>query len=807
MRLKVSPTPSNTPTNTPSYTPTSTECPGLCLDLGSGFNNSTFVLTLQTDGKFFVSGSFTEYQSTIPFNTVLFTKLNYDGSKDTTFTAPSFGPGFIRDGLVQPDGKLIVVGNFTNISSTPRGRIARLNVNGSLDTTIFTGTGANNDVLTVVVQPDGKILLGGQFTTYSGVSKNSIVRLNSDGSIDNTFNVGTGFAGTLPTSVLDIVLQPDGKILCGGTFTTYNGVAARKIIRLNTDGTRDTSFTPSGAGFTTSGRVQKILLQPDGKIICGGDFISYDGVTRNNILRLNSDASYDSSFITGTGFNTDFGTSVISMDLQPDGKILVAGAFTMYNGIETPRIAKLNTDGSYDTSFIVGSGFNLRTRDIKYDYNGYILVAGDFTSYNSFVSNRLIRLNQNGTIKDCNPILLPTPTPTRTPTQTPTNTRTPTPTNTSTPTQTPTNTETPTQTQTQTNTPSPTCACLKYELSTSFTNPVYTYTGCDGIVRNIQIGFFSTFDICALSAPTGGFSTFLGCCDVVPTPPPTNTQTRTPTPTPTNTRTPTATPTQTQTSTQTPTTTSTPTSTQTQTPSPTSETIPSPTPTNTSTSTNTPTPSITPPSDNCVCYEYENTGDPEEVNAISWLDCNNQFQQIDNIPYETGGYFCAILGSVTETEGIVYSQVDESFCGGCFPSPSPTPTNTQTPTGTSSVSPSPTPTTTPTPTGEPGPECIEVIAEVTAPTPQTGSNNVYGAKVSLSPFPVDEDVVVDGYLQNDDTLDTYTFTLTILGGTEYAETSGYPLVTGPATTASIFITSITPTSVTYNGVLTPICGL
>jgi hypothetical protein len=701
--------------------------------------------------------------------------------------------------------------------------------------------------------------------------RSGIILLNADGTYNPSLPFNASGVGSFP--VLDFEILPDGKLICVGDFGSYNGYSIGRIVRLNPDGTRDLTFNPPAFGFQNY--VYEVIVQGS-KYICIGFFNAYGLQPVERMARINPDGSLDTTFFTG-----DF-----------------AG------GSEDQIIHLYQITGN--------------TNDA-----GYFFVGGFFDSYDGVLTNNIVKLDRNGYAVDCDPILI-----------------TPTPTNTSTPTQTPTNTETPTQTQTQTNTPSPTCACLKYELSTSFTNPVYTYTGCDGIVRNIQIGFFSTFDICALSAPTGGFSTFLGCCDVVPTPPPTNTQTRTPTPTPTNTRTPTATPTQTQTSTpqvsptstQTPTTTSTPTmtptqtitptcatfttqylrvrllgcsnfdlglfdnpdftgnanaicdyvvsgtaygdlgtvytgtetiqfndhihtfnlnpvllpgecvsgftvnsitpecpcvnviyqtitptptptntstptSTQTQTPSPTSETIPSPTPTNTSTSTNTPTPSITPPSDNCVCYEYENTGDPEGVNAISWLDCNNQFQQIDNIPYETGGYFCAILGSVTETEGIIYSQVDESFCGGCFPSPSPTPTNTQTPTGTSSVSPSPTPTTTPTPTGEPGPECIEVIAEVTAPTPQTGSNNVYGAKVSLSPFPVDEDVVVDGYLQNDDTLDTYTFTLTILGGTEYVETSGYPLVTGPATTASIFITSITPTSVTYNGVLTPICGL
>jgi hypothetical protein len=223
-----------------------------------------------------------------------------------------------------------------------------------------------------------------------------------------------------------------------------------------------------------------------------------------------------------------------------------------------------------------------------------------------------------------------TNTPTPTPTQTPTNTSTQTPTNTST--QTPTNTSTQTPTNTSTQTPT----------NTSTQTPTTTTT---------------------LTAT------------------PTQTSTQTPTTTTTLTATPT------QTSTQTPTTTTTLTATPTQTPTQTQTGTPASTqglsPTPTTTQTQTPTPSITPPSDNCVCYEYENTGDPEEVNSISWLDCNNESQQIDNIPYETGGYFCAILGSVTETEGIIYSQVDESFCGGCFPSPSPTNTSTPTPTPTS----------------------------------------------------------------------------------------------------------------------------
>ena len=174
-------------------------------------------------------------------------------------------------------------------------------------------------------------------------------------------------------------------------------------------------------------------------------------------------------------------------------------------------------------------------------------------------------------------------------------------------------------------------------------------------------------------------------CLPTPTPTVTSTQTQTPTPTSTPTGTPPVTPsntpsnTATQTQTGTQSATSTPTTTTTLTSTPTQTGTPATTPTQTS------TPSSTPPLDDCICYQYTNDGDPEGVNAISYLDCNSQFQQIDNIPFGTSGYFCAIFGSVQETEGLTYIEVDSSFCGGCG-EPPVTPTQTSTPSPTMIVS-------------------------------------------------------------------------------------------------------------------------
>jgi hypothetical protein len=318
------------------------------------------------------------------------------------------------------------------------------------------------------------------------------------------------------------------------------------------------------------------------------------------------------------------------------------------------------------------------------------------------------------------------------------------------------------------------------------TNPLYRtfefyYSG-----TTIPQGYYrlyTTFGATDMRLSLSSNEYFLGNLVCLPTPTPTvtSTQTQTPTPTSTPTGTPPVTPS------------NTPSNTATQTQTGTPPTTP----------TQTSTPSSTPPLDDCICYQYTNDGDPEGVNAISYLDCSSEFQQIDNIPFGTSGYFCAIFGSVQETEGLTYIEVDSSFCGGCG-EPPVTPTQTQTQTGT----PPTTPTQTPSPSPSGGITCIQVIDTVIAPEPQTGINNFFGVNISLSPYPVTENVTVTGYIRDDgDITNTYDFSITVIGGTQSGETANNVLTTGPADTATIFITGITPSVVTYDGNSVYICGL
>ena len=248
--------------------------------------------------------------------------------------------------------KIYVGGWFTSIQGTNAQRLARLNLSAmTIDTSFNTTTGFVNDedVQDMILQPDGKLIVLGRFTSYKGVSINRIVRLNSDASIDPTFQTSGatfGFNGNISRNCT--VLQSDGKVIVGGAFTTYSGVTSNSIIRLNSNGTIDNTFT-IGTGF--NGPVTCITLQSDGKILVGGSFTIYSGLTNSFLLRLNSNGTKDTTF-TGTTNST-----VTSITIQNDGKILIGGgSITQVNSVNVNQVCRLNTNGSIDNTFSAGTG-------------------------------------------------------------------------------------------------------------------------------------------------------------------------------------------------------------------------------------------------------------------------------------------------------------------------------------------------------------------------------------------------------------------------------------------------------------------
>lgn len=341
---------------------------------------------IQPDGKIIIGGDFTSVNG-IARNRIA--RLNADGTLDNTFD-PGLGADFeIWSAVLQPDGRILIGGRFFMYNGIDIRGVARLNSDGSLDTFFNPGTGTNNGgVLTLVLQQDGRIIIGGLFTSVNGMPRNYIARLNPDGSLDASFNTGTGANETVRT----IAVQEDGKIIIGGLLTSYNErfLGGRGIARLNEDGSLDPSFKPV---LGTGGIVASSVIQPDGKIIIMGEIYLSNLDARYGIARLNPDGIVDSSFSLLLEESGPVNFSV----LQDDGKIIIGGDFGFHQNTTVSNIARLNANGNLDNSFTPRTGTIGPISTISIQPDGNIVIGGGFTSYDGFTRNRVARIFGGGT--------------------------------------------------------------------------------------------------------------------------------------------------------------------------------------------------------------------------------------------------------------------------------------------------------------------------------------------------------------------------------------------------------------------------
>jgi len=308
----------------------------------------------------------------------------------STGLADSFSPNAsrpVQSIAVQADGKILAGGLFTSIGGQTRTNIARLDASTGLADLFDPKLNASigNSVNSIVVQADGKILAVGSFTTLAPnrgppVTRNRIARLEADGRLDQTLDLNTVGEYVFTTAV-----QPDGKILLAGGFTTVLGVARTNIARLNTDGTLDTAFNPNANNF-----VQPIAVQADGKILVGGDFNGIGGQTRNRIARLESATGLADSFNPDASF-------VYSIAVQADGKILACGGFTSIGGQTRNRIARLDATTGLADSFNpnASGGAFIPVRSIAVQADGKILAGGEFTTIGGQPRNLFARLSND----------------------------------------------------------------------------------------------------------------------------------------------------------------------------------------------------------------------------------------------------------------------------------------------------------------------------------------------------------------------------------------------------------------------------
>ena len=320
-------------------------------------------------------------------------KIKPDGSIDDSFNTISIGTIYSLD--KQSDGKIIIFHNSPTFNDIPVNQVIRLNLDWTLDNSFNCNINIGT-IRTVKVQKDDKILYGGRNTGNFG-------RLNSDGTIDNQFesNIGSNFYRESPSyaELSTIKIDESGKILIGGRYELFNGNISGSITRLNNDGTIDSSFNPSGIGFVLDSGWDAVLdieILKDGKILVGGDFSAYNGITISALIRLNSDGSIDRSF------TPYINNEVYEIEIQSDDKIVIGGSFTVVGGLSINRLCRLNSNGSKDISFDILTGFDETVREIEITSNNKILIQGYFNTYQGASVNTIIQLNGNSTLSTDN---------------------------------------------------------------------------------------------------------------------------------------------------------------------------------------------------------------------------------------------------------------------------------------------------------------------------------------------------------------------------------------------------------------------
>jgi uncharacterized delta-60 repeat protein len=327
-------------------------------------NGTIYAVVVQADGKILLGGDFTTLSPSgggvVARNRIA--RLNSDGTLDAAFDPNANAP--VHSIAVQADGKILVGGGFSgagSIGGQTRNRIARLDATTGLADSF--DPNANERVVSIAVQADGKILAGGFFTDMGGQMRNHMARL------DATTGAADSFDPNANNPVYAIAVQSDGKILAGGFFTGMGGQIRNRMARLETDGRLDRTLDLSTVGLF----VAATAVQPDGKILIGGRFTNVLGMTRKNIARLNPDGSLD------IAFDPNANGDVYAIALQPDGKILVGGFFSgvgSIGGQNRNRIARLDPTTGLADSFNPNASFIVYAIAVQAD--GKILVGGLF---------------------------------------------------------------------------------------------------------------------------------------------------------------------------------------------------------------------------------------------------------------------------------------------------------------------------------------------------------------------------------------------------------------------------------------------
>lgn len=331
------------------------------------------------------------------------------GSADAGFTVSPDANGFVNALALQGDGHVLAGGAFTTFRGQARSGVARLAADGTLDPfnpglTISGINGAAPQVYSLALQSDGKVVVGGQFNVLGEPPVSGLLRLNADGSQDTSFDAGSAAADNAGSygDVYALAVLPSGEIIVGGSFIDFNGLGGGCIAKVTGSGAVDAAFNAGGGGFSYEDSVpvvRAIAVLADGRMLAGGSFTAYNGNAAPGLARLNADGSYDSTFKLGSGPDGE----VRAISLQADGRVLIAGTFNNFNGAAVPHIVRLNADGSLDTSYDPQGGglFNGGLDAVVVQPDGSAVVGGVLRTNGGLVTGPhfgVARFTADGTV-------------------------------------------------------------------------------------------------------------------------------------------------------------------------------------------------------------------------------------------------------------------------------------------------------------------------------------------------------------------------------------------------------------------------
>src|SRR6266850_2804805 len=352
------------------------------------------------------------------------------GTLEATFDPGGGADGDIYDMVAQPDGRILIGGSFLNYDGVQRQRIARLLSDGSLDPAFDPGTNFNAPISVINVLMNGQILVAGSFSGVAGSSISYLARLNSDGSLDSSFDGGIG------GGLSHLKQLPDGRIVVAGGFEFVQGQPRHNIARLLSDGTLDTNFVagmelnsiggmdvfpdgrvlvshqqfwwtvtyvvrllangavdPNFSAPSVEAFVYSLARGPGDKVYVHGHIYYLGGFEVRGFVRLNASGSWDRSFNWGYG---DSIAILSSYAIQSDGRLVVGGSISRLYGWPLQNIARIYAGGGPDTTYRPGLGANNVVNCVRLQPDGKALIAGPFSRIDGVARARVARLNQEG---------------------------------------------------------------------------------------------------------------------------------------------------------------------------------------------------------------------------------------------------------------------------------------------------------------------------------------------------------------------------------------------------------------------------